>query len=158
MYRQATKMLSRLAALCTVVLALGGCGRESAAPPAPLAPAADPLVQARDEWLLINYWAEWCKPCLEEIPELNAFAREHATRARVLMVNYDGVQGAQLLAQAKRLGIETTLLDSDPAARFGYQRPQVLPVTYVIAPAGRVHGTLIGPQTGETLLAAIEGG
>lgn len=150
--------VTRLLALCAAMVALAGCGRESAAPPAPLAPAANPLVQARDEWLFINYWAEWCKPCLEEIPELNAFAREHATRARVLMVNYDGVQGEQLQAQAQRLGIETTLLDSDPAARFGYQRPQVLPVTYVIAPDGRVHGTLIGPQTVDTLLAAIEGG
>jgi thiol-disulfide isomerase/thioredoxin len=150
--------VSRLLALCAVLLALAACGRESAAPVAPAAPAGDPLAQAHHEWLLINYWAEWCKPCLEEIPELNAFAREHATRARVLMVNYDGVQGEQLQAQAQRLGIETTLLDSDPAARFGYQRPQVLPVTYVIAPGGRVHGTLIGPQTVDSLLAAIEGG
>lgn len=158
MYRRAFITFTRLAALCTALLALAGCSRESATPPAPAASGPDPLVQTREEWLFINYWAEWCKPCLEEIPELNAFAREHAARVRVLMVNYDGVQGAQLQAQAERLGIETTLLDSDPAARFSYARPQVLPVTYVIAPGGRVHGTLVGPQTRAMLLAAIEGG
>lgn len=72
--------VTRLAAVCAVLLALAGCGRETAAPPALPANAPDPLVQGQDEWLFINYWAEWCKPCLEEIPELNAFAREHAAR------------------------------------------------------------------------------
>jgi thiol-disulfide isomerase/thioredoxin len=145
----------RLLAGCALLLTLAACGRETAVP-AP-APAGDPLAQARGEWLLVNYWAEWCKPCLEEIPELNAFAREHAARARVLMVNYDGVQGEQLQVQARRLGIETVLLDTDPAARLGYERPQVLPMTFVIGPDGRLRGTLIGPQTVQTLLASIEG-
>ena len=30
------------------------------------------------QWLVINYWAEWCGPCRTEIPELNALARQHA--------------------------------------------------------------------------------
>ena len=27
-------------------------------------------------WILINYWADWCAPCIKEIPELNDFASE----------------------------------------------------------------------------------
>ncbi|MFM7274872.1 MAG: TlpA disulfide reductase family protein [Gammaproteobacteria bacterium] len=141
-----------LRALTTLLLAglLAACGpREAAAP--------DPLAQAPGEWLLINYWAEWCKPCLEEIPELNAFSREHAGKARVLMVNYDGVAGEELAAQARTLGIETPLLEVDPSARFGFARPQVLPATFVIGPDGKARQTLLGPQTVASLQAAIAG-
>lgn len=105
---------------------------------------------------MINYWAEWCKPCIEEIPELNEFARLNAMRARVLMVNYDGARGDALREQARRLGITTTLLESDPAARFGYPRPQALPTTFVIDPDGKLRATLLGPQTVASLGAATQ--
>ena len=28
-------------------------------------------------WVVINYWADWCAPCIKEIPELNNFAEEN---------------------------------------------------------------------------------
>ena len=30
-------------------------------------------------WVVINYWADWCAPCIKEIPELNEFANEKRT-------------------------------------------------------------------------------
>lgn len=140
----------RLARSLLMMLLLTGCAREQPAD------APDPLAQAHGEWLLINYWAEWCKPCIQEIPELNEFARLNGMRARVLMVNYDGASGDALREQAQRLGITTVLLESDPAAQFGYPRPQALPTTFVIDPAGKLRATLLGPQTAKGLAAAIE--
>jgi len=141
---------ARLLLPCLALFALLACDRESAAPAVP-----DPLVQGDGRWLLVNYWAEWCKPCLEEIPELQAFAAQHAARARVVMVNFDGATGDALAAQAARLGITLPMLESDPAAQLGTTRPQVLPTTLVIAPDGRLGATLIGPQTVASLAAAI---
>ena len=35
------------------------------------------LDELRGQWVLINYWATWCKPCIQEIPELNALAQQY---------------------------------------------------------------------------------
>ena len=41
------------------------------------------LADLRGYWVVINYWAQWCKPCIEEIPELNALHAAGGTAARI---------------------------------------------------------------------------
>ncbi len=105
--------------------------------------------------VLINYWAIWCKPCREEIPELNEFAREYADRASVYAVNFDGVSGEKLLTQTHELGIEFALLEEDPAYQLGYARPMVLPTTVILNGEGVLLERLLGPQTGTSLAQAL---
>ena len=107
--------------------------------------------------MLINYWAEWCAPCREEIPELNRFAEEARERVLVLGVNYDLPPPAEARAQTARLGIRFPVLADDPAPRWDQPRPQVLPATLLIDGEGRYRATLVGPQTEESLHRAIEG-
>jgi len=110
-----TKMIKRSAGLFGVLicLALACCGEDwgvdqhgSAVTPQ----------QLEDQWLVINYWAEWCGPCRTEVPELNALdsARDDVT---VLGVNFDGLQGDELAAAADDLGIAFRVLSVDPADR-----------------------------------------
>ena len=35
------------------------------------------LTSLNNNWVVINYWADWCAPCIKEIPELNEFAKEN---------------------------------------------------------------------------------
>lgn len=111
----------------------------------------DPL-RGSPEWTFVNYWAEWCKPCIKEIPELNALNTRDGFR--VLGVNFDGATGDALAAQQDALGVAFPTLAEDPAARFALVRPQVLPTTLVLAPGGELHSVLIGPQTADSLIAA----
>lgn len=111
----------------------------------------------RGRYVLINYWAAWCKPCIEELPELNAFSREQADRAAVFAVNYDGVDLNTLQRQATELNIEFPVLLDDPADQLGYERPRALPSTFIIAPDGSLKTVLLGPQTQASLLAALDG-
>ncbi|WP_368456614.1 TlpA family protein disulfide reductase [Microbulbifer sp. TYP-18] len=104
--------------------------------------------------LLVNYWAEWCKPCREEIPELNHFARE-MDGVQVVGVNYDQLPAETVARQARQLGIEFPLLADDPAWRWDRPRPSVLPSTLIIGPDGRWRVTLVGPQTTDTLREAV---
>ncbi|HEY9147539.1 MAG TPA: TlpA disulfide reductase family protein, partial [Gammaproteobacteria bacterium] len=39
----------------------------------------------RGKWVVVNYWATWCPPCLEEIPELVHFHEEHKDNKAVVV-------------------------------------------------------------------------
>ena len=101
-------------------------------------------------WLVINYWASWCAPCREEIPELNRLARR-TPELGVYAINFDGIQGDALLAAARDMGIEFTLLEKDPAALLSVETPTVLPTTLIVGPDGAVATRLLGPQTEQGL-------
>lgn len=150
--RPALNHSRRLALAVLLLCGVPGCGVE------PVLSFADGAAAApedwRGRWLLINYWAEWCEPCRDEIPELNALHhRRH--EVAVVGVNFDGASGAKLNALIDRMGIEFPVLAEDPQALWGYEPPSGLPMTVLIDPHGALHGQLHGPQTQETLLAAM---
>lgn len=97
------------------------------------------------QWVLVNYWAQWCEPCREEIPELNQL--DQAQDIRVLGVNFDGLQDAALQAAVTDMGIQFSVLNGDPAAGQGWQTPLALPATLVINPQGELLEVRFGPQT-----------
>ncbi len=112
--------------------------------------------QLDGQWLVINYWAQWCGPCRTEIPELNRLAEQVQGRAvRVLGVNFDALQGEALRKAVDELGIGFTVLAQDPATRYQLPRNDVLPVTYIVDDQGRVRERLLGEQTAAGLLARL---
>ena len=128
-------------------LALAGCTEDWG----PDQHGADVTAQQLEgQWLLINYWAEWCGPCRTEIPELNVLdeSRDDIT---VLGVNFDELQGNQLSTAAQDLGIRFRVLSVDPAERLKLSRSAVLPVTYIVDDTGKVRESLVGEQTAQSL-------
>ena len=116
-------------------------------------PGTTTLDSGRGHWTVINYWAEWCKPCIKEIPELNALDTKYPQVA-VLGVNFDGVTGDELNAQMATLGIDFPVLEQEPSGILGVDLPSVLPATFILDPDGKLVHTLIGPQTLESLALA----
>ena len=108
-----------------------------------------------DSWTLVNYWAVWCKPCREEIPELNELNKD--ADIQVLGVNFDRKTGDALAIDSRTLGLEFTNID-DPSQSLGVDRPSVLPTTFVINPEGEIEAVLVGPQTAATILAIVKPG
>ncbi|WP_263141165.1 TlpA disulfide reductase family protein [Pseudomonas sp. RIT-PI-AD] len=145
-------VLAAFMAMGTVVL-LGGCADDA---------GVDqhgrkvPAARLEGQWLVINYWAEWCAPCRTEIPELNAFAERQAGQSvEVFGVNFDGLQAQELARASEQLGIRFTVLAQDPASRFGLPRSEALPVTYVIDDKGKLRERLMGEQNAEGLTAKL---
>lgn len=137
-----TRHRARHALIVLFLMVLGACTDDE------VAKIPGPALQPAGQWLVVNYWAQWCRPCITEIPELVNFAAANAGRVRVVLVNFDGVTGAELAAQGERLGIPPELLlERDPAQELGLRRPQALPTTFVLAPDGEVRAMLQGAQT-----------
>ncbi len=109
----------------------------------------------RGKWMVINYWATWCKPCIEEIPELNNFAEKHKDTVKLFAVDFDNARGDKLVASAEKMGIEFPILIDDPHSLLGFEKPYALPTTFVFNPQGKLQKTLLGPQTEESLLKAL---
>lgn len=106
-------------------------------------------------WLVINYWAEWCAPCRDELPELNALDQV-ADNIQVVGIHFDAYQGAELRQLSERMNIRFPVLGHDFAAAYALPLPQVLPTTYIISPEGVLAHTLQGPQDEAGLLALTQ--
>lgn len=109
------------------------------------------------KWLVINYWAVWCKPCFEEMPQLNAFYRAHKDKDVVMFgVSYDPTTTEQLPTLIKRMGVQFPVLTTNPAQELGLADVPGLPATFVFGPDGKLKHTLLGDQTVKTLEAAMK--
>lgn len=133
-----------------VVIALGGCGQAEFTFSNG---QVKTLETQNSQWVIINYWATWCKPCIEEVPELNALNRQ--PDVEVWGVNYDGLQGDALIREAAQLGIEFDLLVGDPSEKIQIERPRALPATVLIDPQGVTRVTLFGPQTERSIIEKL---
>ena len=108
------------------------------------------------KWLVINYWADWCPPCIKEMPELESFYLENKEDVLVLAYNFDRLEGEELEEQIKRFAVNVPSILTDPGELFGWSSPPSLPATYVLNPEGELIHTLIGPQTQESLESYID--
>ena len=108
------------------------------------------------KWLVVNYWADWCPPCIKEMPELESFYNQNENKALVLAYNFDRLEGSDLKDQILRFKVNVPSILNDPGLLFGWETPPSLPATYIINPEGKLVETLIGPQTRDSLEAIIK--
>lgn len=110
----------------------------------------------KGKWVLINYWASWCKTCLSEIPELNRFYRKHEKDPITLLaVNYDALPLEKQKKLIKKFHILYPSLTTDPAFTLGLGDIAGVPVTFIINPQGELIKTLYGSQSVRALEGAI---
>ncbi len=115
------------------------------------------LADYHNKWILVNYWASWCKPCWQETPALNAFYAAHKDKDAVLFgVNFDQIPLEQQRIDSHRMGIEFPVLVQDPAKIFDFKPVTGLPTTFLINPQGKLHRVLFGEQTQASLEKAMQ--
>ena len=101
-------------------------------------------------WIVINYWADWCAPCIKEIPELNEFASENDDLL-VYTFNFDQLDEEDLAPIAKKFNIQVPSLITHPRDIWGIQTPPAVPATFFINPKGKIVLSLFRPQTKDAL-------
>ena len=108
------------------------------------------LNKLNGNWIVINYWADWCAPCIKEIPELNEFADDNKD-IFVFTFNFDQLDQEDLEPIARKFNIQVPSLITHPRDIWGIQTPPAVPATFFINPNGELVLSLFRPQTKDAL-------
>jgi thiol-disulfide isomerase/thioredoxin len=106
------------------------------------------------QWVVVNYFAKWCAPCLREIPELNLFQQQYP-HIKLFALSYDPLDDEQLLSLKKEFAIDVAIISQIESLPWG-QMPAALPHTIIIDPSGLVVKHLSGEQSADSLYAEFE--
>lgn len=102
------------------------------------------LSDYQGKWLWVNYYADWCKPCIKELPALDQFAQASPQRS-VIAISFDDLALPALQASWQQHQV-SFLFARVESPTFKLPRPKVLPTTYVLNPQGELVATLVGEQ------------
>jgi len=113
------------------------------------------LADHRGQWVIVNFWATWCAPCIKEMPDLSAFVESHANVAAI-GIAWEDTERAEIDAFVKVHKVAYPLAQGDVYAPLAdFEEPRGLPLTFLIAPDGRVARKFVGPVSGGELEKAI---
>lgn len=112
------------------------------------------LSDYKGKWVVVNYWATWCPPCLDELPELVEFHEKYGKdTAVVLGVNYEQIDRDYLRQFIDEYFISYPVLLANPASVNAFGRIMGLPTTFVVSPEGKV----VAQRTGGVTMDYLEG-
>ena len=111
------------------------------------------LSDHRGKWVVVNFWATWCGPCMVEIPELMRFHERHKDHdAIVIGVNFEEIETPALEAFIAEMGIDYLVVRAGDTPILPFEPLKGLPSTFFVDPHGELVASHVGPVTG----AAIE--
>ena len=106
----------------------------------------------KGKWVLVNYWATWCPPCLEEIPDLIALYENKKNNLVVIGVAMDYRNAKQVTDFAEGLLVTYPIVLGTPEIVSQIGPVQGLPTTYLFNPEGK----MVAQQVGLITRAAVE--
>ena len=89
--------------------------------------------------VLLNFWATWCPPCRDEIPDLVSLQQQYSPRGLVVVgIAMDGKGAAIVQPFAKKMEINYPLVIGDQKTAEAYGGIKALPTTFIIDRKGNV--------------------
>ncbi len=122
------------------------------------------LSDLKGKWVIVNFWATWCAPCVKEIPDFAAFAIAQGDKVRVLGVALDWDETGKREADerkvksfAKKVGLTYPLVLGDDKSEKVFGKMKGLPTTIIYDPNGKVVFQKTGTVTPEMLNRVVAG-
>lgn len=116
------------------------------------------LSNYKGKWVLVNYWATWCPPCLEEVPDLVNLHDQHYHKDLVVLgvvFDYKDEQEVRHYVDDMLMSYPVVLGNDKVRQQIGMS--EVLPTTFIYNPQGRLYKIkrgIISKQFIESLLAS----
>lgn len=111
------------------------------------------LSDYRGKWVVVNFWATWCPPCLREIPELVGLHNAHKDRDLVVIgVAMDSGSSSKIADFSRAHGMSYPVVAGNRKISAQIGAVDVLPVSYIYNPKGEQ----VSYQAGEVTRASIE--
>jgi thiol-disulfide isomerase/thioredoxin len=110
--------------------------------------------------ILVNFWATWCPPCREEIPDLVALQKQYKDQLQIIGISQDYGSPAQVLRFADAHGMNYPIVMSTPEIEKLFPQVYALPTSFLIDRDGKIaqkHIGLLNPSLTELETRALAG-
>ena len=113
------------------------------------------LQDYKGKWVLVNFWATWCPPCLEEMPDLQKL---HETRKDLVVIGIamDYKDPKYVISFAEDLLVTFPIVLGDPKIAAQIGRISGLPTTYLYSPQGTLAAQNVGALTRQAVERYID--
>ena len=101
----------------------------------------------RGKWVLVNYWASYCPPCLAEMPDIERFYRANRKKFTVLGMDTASSSVPDIKAFMQDYGITYPLIPTQTSTLLAFGEIFAIPTSYLISPQGKVVNKTIGMIT-----------
>jgi len=109
------------------------------------------LSDYRKQWVIVNFWATWCTPCIEEIPEFIEFQKQHPEH-KILGINFEEISNSDLQKFVQLHNINYPILRVGDTPLIPFEPLKGLPATAIVSPSGE----LLTVHTGSVTAQALE--
>ena len=116
------------------------------------------LADYKGKWVLVNFWATWCPPCLEEIPDLVALHENKKNNLVVIGIALDYRNPKQVMDFAESMQVSYPIVLGSAKLASEVGPVDGLPTTYLYNPAGKMVAHQVGGVTKEAVEEYIQRG
>lgn len=111
----------------------------------------------KGNWVVVNFWATWCPPCIAEMPELQLFHDKYAGKgAMVVGINTENIGGEELNTFLDTYFISYPVYHGADMMNSKLGTVPGLPTTFLVSPQGTVEARQVGTVTAEMIEKFIE--
>jgi len=113
------------------------------------------LSDFRGRWVVINFWASWCSPCVRELPELVLYQQRNPD-VQVIGINFEETSSDESRAFLAQFDMNFPNLKIAKTPLVPFEPLEGLPTTAIVNPGGEMVERHMGPVTANHLQAIID--